>query len=151
MTAAQGLPYKEQIKILEELKEQEYSEEWAYELAFLYHKDMQPEKCVEACDELILWFGDGIYVEKALELKMHYQPLSKQQEEKYHIFRQKRTGVIEVKPDDSFESGEIIHEAVEIPAVQTNAGQYNTANLQKEIAKGLQQINTVKTQDDVYG
>ena len=55
---------------------------------------------------------------------MHYQPLSKQQEEKYHIFRQKRTGVIEVKPDDSFESGEIIHEAVEIPAVQTNAGQY---------------------------
>lgn len=150
MTAAQGLPYKEQIKILEELKEQEYSEEWAYELAFLYHKDMQPEKCVEACDELILWFGDGIYVEKALELKMHYQPLSKQQEEKYHIFRQKRTGVIEVKPDDSFESGEIIHEAVEIPAVQTNAGQYNTANLQKEIAKGLQQINTVKMQDDAY-
>ena len=151
MTAAQGLPYKEQIKILEELKEQEYSEEWAYELAFLYHKDMQPEKCVEACDELILWFGDGIYVEKALELKMHYQPLSKQQEEKYHIFRQKRTGVIEVKPNDSFESGEIIHEAVEIPAVQTNAGQYNTANLQKTIAKGLQQINTVKMQDDVYG
>lgn len=149
MTAAQGLPYKEQIKILEELKEQEYSEEWAYELAFLYHKDMQPEKCVEACDELILWFGDGIYVEKALELKMHYQPLSKQQEEKYHIFRQKRTGVIEVKPNDFFESGEIIHEAVEIPAVETNPGQYNTANLQKEIAKGMQQVHTVKMQQPV--
>ncbi len=148
MTAAQGLPYKEQIKILEELKEQEYSEEWAYELAFLYHMDMQPEKCVEACDELILWFGDGIYVEKALELKMHYQPLSKPQEEKYHIFRQKRTGVIEVKPNDSFESGEIIHEAVEIPSVRTNPGQYNTANLQKEIAKGMQQIHTVKMQQD---
>ncbi len=146
MTAAQGLPYKEQIKILEELKEQEYSEEWAYELAYLYHKDMQPEKCVEACDELILWFGDGLYVEKALELKMHYQPLSKQQEEKYHAFRQKRTGVIEVKPNDSFESGEIVHETVEIPSVQTNTGQYNTANLQKEIAKGMQQIHTVKMQ-----
>lgn len=91
MTAAQGLPYKDQIRILEELKEQEYSEEWAYELAYLYHRDMQPEKCVEACDELILWFGDGIYVEKALELKMHYQPLSKPQEEKYRMFRQKRT------------------------------------------------------------
>ena len=64
MTAAQGFPYKEQIKILEELKEQEYSEEWAYELAYLYHKDMQPEKCVEACDELILWFGDGKKKEK---------------------------------------------------------------------------------------
>ena len=146
MTAAQGLPYKEQIKILEELKEQEYSEEWAYELAYLYHKDMQPEKCVEACDELILWFGDGLYVEKALELKMHYQPLSKQQEEKYHAFRQKRTGVIEVKPNDSFESGEIVHETVEIPSVQTNTGQYNTANLQKEIARGMQQIHTVKMQ-----
>ncbi len=146
MTAAQGLPYKEQIKILEELKEQEYSEEWAYELAYLYHKDMQPEKCVEACDELILWFGDGIYVEKALELKMHYQPLSKPQEEKYHAFRQKRTGVIEVKPNDFFESGEIVHETVEIPSVQTNTGQYNTANLQKEIAKGMQQIHTVKMQ-----
>jgi len=146
MTAAQGLPYQEQIKILEELKEQEYSEEWAYELAYLYHKDMQPEKCVEACDELILWFGDGIYVEKALELKMHYQPLTKPQEEKYRIFRQKRTGVIEVKPNDLLESGEIVHEAVEIPSVQTNAGQYNTANLQEEIAKGMQQISAVRMQ-----
>ena len=149
MTAAQGLPYKEQINILEELKEQEYSEEWAYELAYLYHKDMQPEKCVEACDELILWFGDGIYVEKALELKMHYQPLSRPQEEKYHVFRQKRTGIIEVKPDDFLESGEIVHEAVEIPSVQTNTGQYNTANLQKEIAKGMQQIQAGKQKQPV--
>lgn len=140
MTAAQGLPYEDQIKILEELKEQEYSEEWAYELAYLYHRDKQPEKCVEACDELILWFGDGIYVEKALELKMLYQPLTKSQEEKYRLFRQKRTGVIEVKPNDFLESGEIVNEAVEIPSVETNAGRYNTANLQQEIAKGMQQI-----------
>ncbi len=144
MTAAQGLPYKEQIKILEELKEQEYSEEWAYELAFLYHKDMQPEKCVEACDELILWFGDGIYVEKALELKMHYQPLSQVQEEKYRVFRQKRTGVIEVRPHDPLESGEIVSQPVEIPSVQANMGQFNTANLQKEIAKGMEQLAAVK-------
>lgn len=144
MTAAQGLPYKEQIKILEELKEQEYSEEWAYELAFLYHKDMQPEKCVEACDELILWFGDGIYVEKALELKMHYQPLSEVQEEKYRMFRQKRTGVIEVRPHDPLESGEIVSQPVEIPSVQANMGQFNTANLQKEIAKGMEQLAAVK-------
>ncbi len=140
MTAAQGLSFQEQIQILEELKEQEYSEEWAYELAYLYYRDGQPEKCVEACDELILWFGDGIYVEKALELKMHYQPLTKQQEDKYRLFRQKRTGVIEVRPNDFLESGEIVNEIVEIPAVSTNTGQYNTANLQEEIAKGIQQM-----------
>ena len=140
MTAASGLPYKEQIHILEELKEQEYSEEWAYELAYLYHRDQQPEKCVEACDELILWFGDGIYVEKALELKMHYQALTKPQEEKYRMFRQKRTGVIEVKPNDFLESGEIVNEPVQIPSVEMNAARYNTANLQQEIARGMQQI-----------
>ncbi len=148
MTAAQGLPYQEQIKILEELKEQEYSEEWAYELAYLYHRDGQPDKCVEACDELILWFGDGIYVEKALELKMQYQPLTKPQEEKYRLFRQKRTGVIEVKPEDFLESGEIVNKAMKIPSVVTTAEKYNTANLQNEIAKGLKQIIDASQQPD---
>ena len=137
MTAAQGLPYKDQIRILEELKEQEYSEEWAYELAYLYHRDMQPEKCVEACDELILWFGDGIYVEKALELKMHYQPLSKPQEEKYRMFRQKRTGVIEVTPNK-------VPKSEEMAPVELSAEKYRTQNLQEEIAKGMQQISEVK-------
>lgn len=137
MTAAQGLPYKDQIRILEELKEQEYSEEWAYELAYLYHRDMQPEKCVEACDELILWFGDGIYVEKALELKMHYQPLSKPQEEKYRMFRQKRTGVIEVTPNK-------VPKSEEMAPVELSAEKYRTQNLQEEIAKGMQQISKVK-------
>ena len=137
MTAAQGLPYKDQIRILEELKEQEYSEEWAYELAYLYHRDMQPEKCVEACDELILWFGDGIYVEKALELKMHYQPLSKPQEEKYRMFRQKRTGVIEVTPNK-------VPKSEEMAPVELSAEKYRTQNLQEEIAKVMQQISEVK-------
>ena len=137
MTAAQGLPYKDQIRILEELKEQEYSEEWAYELAYLYHRDMQPEKCVEACDELILWFGDGIYVEKALELKMHYQPLSKPQEEKYRMFRQKRTGVIEVTPNK-------VPKSEEMAPVELSAEKYRTQNIQEEIAKGMQQISEVK-------
>lgn len=149
MTAAQGLPYENQIKILEELKEQEYSEEWAYELAYLYHRNRQPDKCVDACDELILWFGDGTYVEKALELKMHYQPLTKTQEEKYRMFRQRRAGVIEVKPDDFLESGEIINETVQIPSVVTNPGRFNTANLQNEIAKGMQQIINAKKKETV--
>ena len=75
----QGASYDELITILEEFKEQEYTEEWAYELAYLYHKAGKVDKCIEACDELILWFGDGPYVERALELKMLYQPLTKTQ------------------------------------------------------------------------
>ncbi len=74
---AQGASYEELIPILEELKEQEYTEEWAYELAYLYHKAGMSEKCIDACDELVLWFGDEVYVERALELKMLYQPLTK--------------------------------------------------------------------------
>ena len=77
---AQGASYEELIPILEELKEQEYTEEWAYELAYLYHKAGMSEKCIDACDELVLWFGDGPYVERALELKMLYQPLTKTQD-----------------------------------------------------------------------
>ena len=64
-----GSDIQTQIAILEEYKESEYTEEWAYQLAFLYHKAGESEKCIDACDELILWFGDGIYVERALELK----------------------------------------------------------------------------------
>lgn len=60
MSKAKGEDNKAQIAILEELKEQEYTEEWAYELAYLYHKEGMSEKCIAACDELILWFGDGI-------------------------------------------------------------------------------------------
>ena len=69
---AQGANILELIPILEEFKEEEYTEEWAYELAYLYHKAGMIEKCVDACDELILWFVDGPYVEKAMELKMLY-------------------------------------------------------------------------------
>lgn len=83
-------PIETRIGILEELKRKEYIEEWAYELANLYAQAGMTDKCVTACDELILWFGDGEYVEKALELKMLYHPLSKAQEDKYLSFRIKR-------------------------------------------------------------
>ena len=135
---AKGESLAEQIQILEDLKEQEYIEEWAYELAYLYHQAGMSEKCVEACDELILWFGDGAYVEKALELKMLYQPLTKQQEEKYRQFRQKRDGVVEVRPNDMLNSGEIVSEVVKIPQVTMNASRFNTVNLQNELAKNMQ-------------
>ncbi len=140
LSRAMGEPIAEQISILSELKEQEYTEEWAFELAYLYHQAGMTEKCIEACDELVLWFGDGPYVEKALELKMLYQPLSREQEDKYRQFRKARDGIIEVRPDEYLESGEIIHSAMDIPQVQVNADRYNTQNLQEELAKGIQQI-----------
>lgn len=80
---AQKAPLENRIAILEEYKEREYTERWVYELAKLYKKAGQEKKCVETCDDLILWFGEGKYVTKAMELKMTYTPLSPSQKEKY--------------------------------------------------------------------
>lgn len=140
ISKAQGADIGTLIGILEELKEQEYSEEWAYELAYLYHKAGMNEKCIDACDELILWFGDGPYVERALELKMLYQPLTKQQEDKYRTFRQRHDGVAEVRPEDPLESGEIIPEPVQIKDVKMSAERFNTQNLQEELQRSMQEI-----------
>ena len=140
---AEGSSYEELIPILEELKEQEYTEEWAYELAYLYHKAGMSDKCIEACDELILWFGDGPYVERALELKMLYQPLTKAQEEKYRTFRkakESRDGLTHIDVEEMKNAGEYEHEPVAIPPVKVNPERFNTVNLQQEIAKGMQQI-----------
>lgn len=140
ISKAQGADIGTLIGILEELKEQEYSEEWAYELAYLYHKAGMSEKCIDACDELILWFGDGPYVERALELKMLYQPLTKQQEDKYRTFRQRHDGIVEVRPEDPLESGEIIPEPVQIKDVKMSAERFNTQNLQEELQRSMQEI-----------
>ena len=140
ISKAQGADIGTLIGILEELKEQEYSEEWAYELAYLYHKAGMSEKCIDACDELILWFGDGPYVERALELKMLYQPLTKQQEDKYRTFRQRHDGVVEVRPEDPLESGEIIPEPVQIKDVKMSAERFNTQNLQEELQRSMHEI-----------
>lgn len=140
---AEGASYEELIPILEELKEQEYTEEWAYELAYLYHKAGMSDKCIEACDELILWFGDGPYVERALELKMLYQPLTKAQEDKYRTFRKEkesRDGLTHIDVEEMKSAGEYEHEPVVIPPVKVNSERFNTVNLQQEIAKGMQQI-----------
>ena len=140
ISKAEGADLQTLIGILEELKEQEYSEEWAFELACLYHKAGMSEKCIDACDELILWFGDGPYVERALELKMLYQPLTRQQEEKYRQFRLKKEGVVEVRPEDDLESGEIVSEPVQIPKVKLSPERFNTQNLQDELRKNMVQI-----------
>lgn len=149
MNKAKGAGLDVLIQILEELKEQEYTEKWAFELAYLYHQAGRSEECINACDELILWFGDGPYVEKALELKMLYQPLNRAQEDKYRQFKQRKDGIVEVRPEDYLESGEIIKEPVQIKPVTTNAEKFNTVNLQEKLARSMQQIMNATEKEEV--
>ncbi|MBQ6845356.1 MAG: tetratricopeptide repeat protein [Agathobacter sp.] len=148
---AQGANVLELIPILEEFKEEEYTEEWAYELAYLYHKAGMIEKCIDACDELILWFGDGPYVESALELKMLYQPLTKTQEEKYRLFREEKAGKTIIDSETMERAGEFVREPVAIPQVTLNPSRFNTTNLQEEIVKGMQQIMDATEKETVVG
>lgn len=154
----QGASFDELITILEEYKDEEYTEEWAYELAYLYHKAGKADKCIDACDELILWFGDGPYVERALELKMLYQPLTKAQEEKYRRFKAEKEKPAKIKDDaevteigamEMVKGGEIVHDDVTIPQITVNQEKFNTVNLQQEIAKGMQQIMEAKGKNEV--
>jgi len=154
----QGASFDELITILEEYKDEEYTEEWAYELAYLYHKAGKADKCIDACDELILWFGDGPYVERALELKILYQPLTKAQEEKYRRFKAEKEKPAKIKDEDEVteigamemvKGGEIVHDDVTIPQITVNQEKFNTVNLQQEIAKGMQQIMEAKGKNEV--
>ena len=154
----QGASLDELITILEEYKDEEYTEEWAYELAYLYHKAGKADKCIDACDELILWFGDGPYVERALELKMLYQPLTKAQEEKYRRFKAEKEKPAKIKDEaevteigamEMVKGGEIVHDDVTIPQITVNQEKFNTVNLQQEIAKGMQQIMEAKGKNEV--
>lgn len=132
-------PLTDRIAILEELKEHEYTEKWAYELAALYGQADMRDKCVETCDELILWFGEGEYVEKALDLKRLYQPLSPAQEEKYKQFREKK-GMVEISIPAAPERKNVIHEMVKTPETTVTASKFNTSNLEEELAKSMKQI-----------
>ena len=191
---AQEVSLEERIAVLEELKKRDYREKWAYELAFLYHRVGLATRCVEECDDLVLWFGEGKYVVKAMELKMLHQPLTPEQQEIYdHRFddySQRETGQPEEEAQsESYEQepdygppgdygqemiyeqadhyGQQVYEqtAAEEPAqggqqkenaeaapmpeppedmeiqVKTvDVGQYNTINLQAELAAGLQEV-----------
>ena len=81
---ARRSPIEDQIAVLQEYKSREYTERWAYELARLYAKAGMKESCVEECDDLILWFSEGKYVTKAMELKMRFMPLTAKQQESYN-------------------------------------------------------------------
>ena len=149
-------PLTARIAILEELKEHEYTEKWAYELAVLYGQAELRDKCVETCDELILWFGDGEYVEKALDLKRLYQPLTPAQEDKYKQFREKK-GMVEISLPQSTERKNVIKEMVktaectseEASETTVTASKFNTSKLQEELAKSMRQIMNATEKETV--
>ncbi len=137
---AKGADIATLIKILEQLKENDFIEEWAYELAYLYHKTNQADKCISLCDEIILWFGDGPVVERALELKMLYQPLDKAQEDKYRSFQQKKDGLAEIYPQPiGIDSNAVLPD---MPVIELPKGpeRFDTINLQAEIKKNIDEI-----------
>ena len=160
---AQDVSIEERIEVLKELKSKEYIEKWAYELAYLYHRIGLATKCGEECDELILWFGEGRYVMKAMELKMLHEPLTPSQEEKYaemkgEIVRQKaaeEAGEVypetpeEEKPEEEVDESptkEILaSDPDDIQVKVMNVGQYDTINMQKELAANMKELWDQKT------
>lgn len=130
-----GSGYETKIELLEELKRKDRVEEMEYELAYLYHRQGLAAKCVETCDDLILWFVDGPTVVKAMELKMLHEPLTPSQQEKYDMrneekiqiaaqaARERNTGEIELEDDFRVKT--------------INMGQFNTIDLQAELAENL--------------
>lgn len=144
---AQDVSLEERIAVLEEFKKRDYREKWGYELAYLYHRIGLGTKCVEECDELILWFREGKYVKKAMELKMLHQQLTQDQETLY-----KR--MIPAKEQAQFEQQTKVYEGgVEQPVKQNIGGetvdiqvkpvdvsQYNTINLQRELAESMKEV-----------
>ena len=196
---AQDVSLEERIGVLEELKKRDYREKWAYELAYLYHRVGLAARCVEECDELILWFGEGKYVVKAMELKMLHQPLTPEQQEKYNRRFEKSNETEEYLPPEAgqeegyealeysgegqgyvpegayVEAGQSYvpegayaeagqgyapeeaygegssgehnenslardEEELDIQVKTMDVGQYNTINLQAELAEGLKEI-----------
>ncbi|MCR4842048.1 MAG: hypothetical protein K5840_02170 [Eubacterium sp.] len=137
------------IESLEKLREAEFTEQWSYELAYMYHKAGRSQDCIDLCDKIILYFGEGYYVEKALELKVLYEPLQGVQAEKYEELKLKRDGVTKVRPGDESAYAEILHKDVYIPRVNESATMINTIDLQKEIARNIQQIKEATEKEEV--
>lgn len=152
---AQDVSLEERIAVLEELKKRDYREKWGYELAYLYHRIGLTTRCVEECDELIIWFRDGRYVKKAMELKMLHQPLTpeqevlykgmlpeaekKQYEDQTRIYDSSETAV--ENDTDLGKTKEVVSkEDLDIHIKPVDVSKYNTVNLQKELAKGLKEV-----------
>ena len=152
---AQEVSLEERIEVLEELKKRDYREKWAYELAYLYHRVGLATRCVEECDELILWFGEGKYVTKAMELKMLHQPLTPEQQAKYEgrfeEYRQQQEEsrhaaalpVDEDNPIDVMDAPTVEISGGELEDIQVKTlemGECNTINLQEALADSMKDI-----------
>lgn len=155
--AAQEVSLEEQIKVLEKLKEEEYIDRWVYELAYLYHKIGFGTKCVEECDEMILWLGEGRYVRKAMELKMLHESLTPKQQALYNGERQTEIELGETQVIPNLDAaivreneGKSVSEAptIKLPVDELGDIQvkilddspYNTMNLQQELAKDMKRL-----------
>lgn len=136
---ARGADDNTLIGILEELKSRDFTEEWAYELARLYHRTGQADECIDICDDIILWFGDGPFVQRALELKMLYTPLDRAQAEKYRRMKQSRDAVTEIMPEET-DSSQFLPKPVAITRVEAPQGKLDTVNLQAEIKRNIEEI-----------
>lgn len=142
MLEAQDVSLEERISVLEEYKNREpLSEKWAYELAYLYHRVGLVTRCIEECDQLFLWFREGKYVLKALELKQIHTPLSAEQQYVYdqQFYNTHRTHIPKTAYD-GYEEGEetASEEKIEVPPMDVS--EYNTINLQKELAESMKEI-----------
>lgn len=144
---AQDVSLEERIAVLEEFKKRDYREKWGYELAYLYHRIGLGTKCVEECDELILWFREGKYVKKAMELKMLHQQLTQEQEVLYKNMipakeqaqYEQQTRVYEGPVDQPVKEN-IGGETVDIQVKTVDVSQYNTINLQRELAESMKEV-----------
>ena len=142
---AQEVSLEERIAVLEELKKRDYREKWGYELAYLYHRIGLTTKCVEECDQLILWFSEGRYVKKAIELKMLHEPLSPAQQASYeHLMGGKKATDA---PQQESVTGKVKEEVpkeqaeeLEIQVQPMKMGQYDTINLQKALAESMKEV-----------
>lgn len=134
---AQDVSLEERIAVLEELKKRDYREKWGYELAYLYHRIGLGTKCVEECDELILWFREGKYIKKAMELKMLHQQLTGEQDALYKRMLPSEEKEQYEQQTKVFEKPE---EEPEIQVKTVDVSKYNTLNLQKELAESMKSV-----------
>ncbi|MQN02098.1 MAG: hypothetical protein DUD27_02910 [Lachnospiraceae bacterium] len=130
---AQNADITELIAILEQLCDEDFTDKWAFELACLYRKHGDDDKCTALCDKVALWFGEGPYVEKSLEMKMMYKPLTPEQEEQYRRLTKGTSSVGSKKEKE-------LSDTITIPQVEDKPGKFDTVNLQAEIRKNIQEI-----------
>lgn len=137
---AQDVSLEERIAVLEELKKRDYREKWGYELAYLYHRIGLGTKCVEECDELILWFREGKYIKKAMELKMLHQPLTEEQETLYKRMLPNKEKEQYEQQTKVFDGSDAVSKEQEIQVKTVDVSKYNTINLQKELAESMKEV-----------